>query len=221
MAQEKDYGFLFFEEDNYLGWLVHYKALLRSPECPPGTQDALFEACPKAPMDETVNPPAPVAVSAAEQAALKRRQDEWVVKDNICFLTLMKARIKSPKTKRMIEAGNFSHAFQIIKVLERRYNTHDQKSALTLAFHSLKQETGESGAEFVERINGAVMKLEKAGEEEGDNGDVVSMITNDQIDFTEHVFAVSIGSLWRMFSQESVFNIGSTQPDVDLLILFH
>jgi hypothetical protein len=43
----------------------------------------------------------------------------------------------------MIEAGNFSHAFQNIKVLERRYNTYDQaaKLALTLAFHSLKQET--------------------------------------------------------------------------------
>jgi hypothetical protein len=27
MAQEKDTGFPFFEEDNYLGWLVHYKAL--------------------------------------------------------------------------------------------------------------------------------------------------------------------------------------------------
>jgi hypothetical protein len=41
-----------------------------------------------------------------------------------------------------------------IKVLERRYNTHDQaaKSVLTLALHSLKQETGESGAEFVDRI---------------------------------------------------------------------
>jgi hypothetical protein len=79
-----------------------------------------------------------------ERAVLKRRQDEWVVKDNIiCFSTLMKALIKNPKTKRMIEAGNFSHAFQIIKVLERRYNTHDQaaKSALMLAFHSLKQES--------------------------------------------------------------------------------
>jgi hypothetical protein len=86
MAQEKDTGFPFFEEDNYLGWLVHYKALLRSPEYPP-----LFEACPKAPMDETVDPPVPVAVSPAERAALKRRQDEWVVKDNICFSTLMKA----------------------------------------------------------------------------------------------------------------------------------
>jgi hypothetical protein len=47
-------------------------------------------------------------------ALKKRRQDEWVVKDNICFSTLMKALIKNPKTKRMIEAGNFSHAFQIL-----------------------------------------------------------------------------------------------------------
>jgi hypothetical protein len=35
----------------------------------------------------------PVAMSPAERAALKRRQDEWVVKDNICFSTLMKALI--------------------------------------------------------------------------------------------------------------------------------
>jgi hypothetical protein len=88
--------FPFFEEDNYLGWLVHYKALLlRSLEYPPGTQNALFEACPKAPMDETVDLLQfhPVAMSSAEHAALKRRQDEWVVKDNICFSTLMKALI--------------------------------------------------------------------------------------------------------------------------------
>jgi hypothetical protein len=43
MAQEKDSGFPFFEEDNYyLGWLVHYKALLRSPEYPPGTHNAFY-----------------------------------------------------------------------------------------------------------------------------------------------------------------------------------
>jgi hypothetical protein len=29
--QEKDSGFPFFEEYNSLGWLAHYKALLRSP----------------------------------------------------------------------------------------------------------------------------------------------------------------------------------------------
>jgi hypothetical protein len=43
MAQDKDSDFPFFdEEDNYLSWLVHYKApLLRSPDHPPGTQCAL------------------------------------------------------------------------------------------------------------------------------------------------------------------------------------
>jgi hypothetical protein len=90
----------------------------------------------------------------------------------------MKAVIENPKTKRMIESGNFSHAFQIIKVLERRYNTHDQaaKLALTLAFHSLKQETGESGAEFVDRINTAAMKLEKAGEVVSDAAKLTRLI---------------------------------------------
>ena len=161
MAQDNDSGFPFFQEDNYLGWLVHYKALLRSPNYPLGTQDALYEEFPKPPMDNTVDPPVPLVMSQADRAALKRRQDEWIVKDNICFSTLMKALIKNHKTRRMVEAGNFAHAYQIIRVLERRYNTHDQaaKSALTLAFHSLKQETGESGAEFVDRINAAAMKF--------------------------------------------------------------
>jgi hypothetical protein len=36
---------------------------------------------------------------------------------------LLRPLIKNPKTKQMIEACKFSHAFQIIKVLERRYNT--------------------------------------------------------------------------------------------------
>jgi hypothetical protein len=82
----------------------------------------------------------------------------------------------------MIEAGNFSHAIQIIKVLERHYNTHDQaaKSALALAFHSLKQETGESGAEFVDRINAAAMKLEKAGEVVSDAAKLTRLIHPNQ-----------------------------------------
>jgi hypothetical protein len=82
----------------------------------------------------------------------------------------------------MIEAGNFSHAFQSIKVLERRYNTHDQaaKSALTLAFHSLKQETGESGAEFVDCINAAAMKLEKTGEVVSDAAKLTRLIHPNQ-----------------------------------------
>ena len=94
----------------------------------------------------------------------------------------MKAFIKNPKTKRMIEAGNFTHAFQIIQVLERRYNTHDQaaKSALTLSFHSLKQEAGESGAEFVDRINAAAMKLEKAGEVVSDAAKLTRLIHPNQ-----------------------------------------
>jgi hypothetical protein len=88
---EKDSGFPFFEEDNYLGWLVHYKALLRSPDYPPGTQDALFEACPKAPFDETVDTSSSSYDTSRACSSLKRRQDEWTVKDNICFSTLMKA----------------------------------------------------------------------------------------------------------------------------------
>jgi hypothetical protein len=54
-STRKDFaGFPFFEEDNhYLGWLVHCKALLRSPDY----QDALYEECPKAPIDDNVDPP--------------------------------------------------------------------------------------------------------------------------------------------------------------------
>jgi hypothetical protein len=38
--------------------------------------------------DETVDHPVPVPMSPAERAAaLKRRQDESTVKDNICFST--------------------------------------------------------------------------------------------------------------------------------------
>jgi hypothetical protein len=67
-------------------------------------------------------------------------------------------------------------------VLERRYNTHDQaaKSALMLAFHSLKQVTGESSAEFVDRINAAAMKLEKAGEVVSDAAKLTRLIHPNQ-----------------------------------------
>jgi hypothetical protein len=44
MAQDKDSDFPFLdEEDNYLSWLVHYKApLLRYPDHPPGAQPMCF-----------------------------------------------------------------------------------------------------------------------------------------------------------------------------------
>jgi hypothetical protein len=40
-----------------------------------------------------VDPPVPLPMTPADRAALKRRQDK-VVKDNICFSTLIKALIK-------------------------------------------------------------------------------------------------------------------------------
>jgi hypothetical protein len=49
-----------------------------------------------------------------------------------------------------------------------------------LAFHSLKQETGESGAEFVDRINAAAMKLEKAGEVVSDAAKLTRLIHPNQ-----------------------------------------
>jgi hypothetical protein len=49
-----------------------------------------------------------------------------------------------------------------------------------LAFHSLKQETGESGAEFVDRINAAAMKLENAEEVVSDAAKLTRLIHPNQ-----------------------------------------
>ena len=91
-------------------------------------------------MDDTIDPPVPLPLTQAQERALKKDQEEWDKKDDICFSTLMKALIRYKKTKRMVEVGKFEHAYEIMRFLERRYNTHNQvaKSALTLAFHSLK-----------------------------------------------------------------------------------
>ena len=106
-GDNNDSGFPFFEPDNYLGWLVHIKARLRDPDYPSGTAKVLFEERPKPPMDLTVDPPVPLPLTQAQARALQTEQSEWDKKDDICFSILMKALIRNPKTKRMVEAGKF------------------------------------------------------------------------------------------------------------------
>jgi hypothetical protein len=97
--------------------------------------------------------------------------------------TLMKALIKNPKTKRMIEAGNFLMlSNKLLKCLNAATTpTTKRRNRLSRwLFHSLKQETGESGAEFVDHINAAAMKLEKAGEVVSDAAKLTRLIHPNQ-----------------------------------------
>ena len=130
-------------------------------------------------------------------------QEEWDKKDDICFSTLMKALIRNQKTKRMVEAGKFEHAYEIMRVLERRYNTHNQaaKSALTLAFHSIKREPHESGDEYLDRLNITALKLEKAGEPVTDTAKLTRLMQSNAGD----------GSMYDKLGLTTIYSI----PHID------
>ena len=93
----------------------------------------------------------------------------------------MEALIRNYKTKRMVEAGKFGHVYEIMRVLEHHYNTHNKaaKSALTLAFHFIKREPQESGDEYLGRLNIAAEKLKNAEEPVMDTEELTRLIQSN------------------------------------------
>jgi hypothetical protein len=65
----------------------------------------------------------------------------------------MKACRLNPKTKNLCETGNFKTANEILVRLRQRFHTIDDmvKASHLLRYSNLKQNEGESGADFVGR----------------------------------------------------------------------
>jgi hypothetical protein len=95
----------------------------------------------------------PIPMNARERQDLNRELRAYKEMDKVAYARIMKACRLNPKTKNLCETGNFKTANEIIVRLRQRFHTINDmvKASHLLRYSSLKQNEGESGADFVDR----------------------------------------------------------------------
>ena len=93
-------GFPWFEERNYPGWLIQFKAHLRKT----GSHFVLDNPRP----DDLDANGVPQVLTNQQRRALETQQSEYDKADNIAYSELMKALRLNPKTKNLSETGVFN-----------------------------------------------------------------------------------------------------------------
>lgn len=141
MAQDKVYGSLLRRRQFPWHLRVFY-----TDDYPPENQNALYEEFPKYQIQCILCFFVIYCKLILQLLNPARTNGSWKTK-YMCFSTLMKTLFKKTKTKRMVGGAETLLTHFISSVL-RWSSTHDQ-AAFTLALNSLKQEIGESGAEFL------------------------------------------------------------------------
>ena len=111
-------GFPWFEERNYPGWLIQFKAHLRKT----GSHFVLDNPRP----DDLDANGVPQVLTNQQRRALETQQSEYDKADNIAYSELMKALRLNPKTKNLSETGVFNTAFELLTRLRQRYHTIDE-----------------------------------------------------------------------------------------------
>lgn len=154
---EHDKSFPYFEESNFTGWLIQFKAILREFDC-----DEIIET--PIPKDVDANG-APIPMNARERAEFERKLKDYKDKDKFAYPRLMRACRLNPKTKNLCETGNFKTANEILVRLRQRFHMVDDmvKAAHLLQYSTLKQNEGESGADFVDREQKEFLALREMG----------------------------------------------------------
>ena len=144
-SKESDAGFPWFEEQNFTGWLVQFRAHLRKA----GAHVVLDRPRPSD-LDAQGNP---IPMNAQQRRTFNDEVAEYDRLDNIAFSELMKACRQNVKVKNLSETGEFNTAYELLQRLRHRYYTVDDntKAKQLLNYHALTQGESESGAEFVDR----------------------------------------------------------------------
>ena len=156
-TSDRDTAFPFFEELNFAGWLIQFKAHLRRY----GAEHVLDTPIPS---DKDANGVL-IAMNARERADFERNLKEYKEKDNIDIPELMKACYKNPKTKNLCETGGFTTAYEILTRLRKRFSSVDEtvKASQLLCYPTLRQQEGETGADFVDRKQKQFLALRDMG----------------------------------------------------------
>jgi hypothetical protein len=154
---EIDKSFPYFEEHNFSGWLIQFKAMLRELDC-----DDIIET--PIPKDVDANG-VPISMNARERQDFNRALRDYKQLDKIAYARIMKACRLNPKTKLLCESGTLKTANEILVRLRQRFHSVDEtmKAFHLLRYSSLKQQEGESGAEFVDREQREFTALREMG----------------------------------------------------------
>ena len=154
---EIDKSFPYFEEHNFSGWLIQFKAMLREHDC-----DEIIETPIPKDVDANGNP---IPMNARERQDYNRELRAYKEKDKIAYARIMKACRLNPKTKLLCESGTLKTANEILVRLRQRFHSVDEtmKASHLLRYSSVKQQEGESGAEFVDREQREFTALREMG----------------------------------------------------------
>jgi hypothetical protein len=136
----------YFEEHNFSSWLIQFKAMLRELDC-----DEVIVETP-IPKDVDANGQL-IDMNVRERQDFNRALRAYKELDKIAYARIIKACRLNPKTKLLCESGNFKTANEILVRLRQRFYSVDEtmKASHLLRYSTLKQQEGESGADFVDR----------------------------------------------------------------------
>jgi hypothetical protein len=107
----------------------------------------------------------PIDMNVRERQDLNRALRAHKELDKIAYARIMKACRLNPKTKLLCESGNFKTANEILVRLRQRFHSVDEtmKASDLLRYSTLKQQEGESGADFVDREQRIYTALREMG----------------------------------------------------------
>jgi hypothetical protein len=136
----------YFEEHNFSSCLIQFKAMLRELDC-----DEVIVETP-IPKDVDANGQL-IDMNVRERQDFNRALRAYKELDKIAYARIIKACRLNPKTKLLCESGNFKTANEILVRLRQRFYSVDEtmKASHLLRYSTLKQQEGESGADFVDR----------------------------------------------------------------------
>jgi hypothetical protein len=213
-----DRGFPYFEENNFSGWLIQFKAMLREFDC-----DEIIETA--IPKDIDANG-VPIPMNARERADYERKLREYKEKDKIAYPKIMKACRTNPKTKSLCETGTLTTANEILVRLRQRFHSVDDmvKASHLLRYSQLKQLETESGAEFVDREQKEFIALREMGVNVDDSLRLTKFIQQDTTNskhksLAQSIFTTPNMTLSRATSLFETYHPGAQQPPAPVLLV--
>ena len=191
-ASDNDSAFPFFEELNFAGWLIQFKAHLRRFDA----DDVLDTPIPK---DHDANG-VPIVMNARDRQQFDRELAAYKAKDKIAYPEIMKACYKNLKTKNLCETGGFTTANEILTRLRKRFSSVDEtvKASHLLRYSTLKQQEGETGADFVDREQKEFVALRDMGINVDDSLRLTKFIQQDTTNSRHKSLAQTIYSTPNM-----------------------
>jgi hypothetical protein len=154
-----------FSETDFDGWLMFLKAHLGRIG---GADDALQEDYPTTLVDEDgeeVDHP-----NRAQLRELEVLQEEWKVKNRVCYGAIMDVCYKNSNAKRIAKRCKTNVAKTLIEMLRKRFQIiqDNVKQAEITLFNTMTIKSDETTGSFMDRLIEQAEKLSDMGEEVSD-----------------------------------------------------